>query len=470
MKFSKGEWLMQPGVTAYNCEQIRDIRVSEDGREVRLFAVPYREDKRSIDGPALEISISSPLKNVIRISLVHWKGYTRKLPRYQIEDRREKLNISEIEGGVIILSGSTKLVINKRDNCSFTFFYKDRKLTNVGERYGAAMLSHLTTPDGPYIRAQLQVDVGEKLYGFGERFSPFVKNGQTIDMWNEDGGTSSELSYKNIPFYLSNRNYGVFVNDSGPVSYEVCSEAVTKVQFSLPGEVLDFMIIGGETRKDILSLYTELTGRPALPPAWSFGLWLTSSFTTSYDEETVSGFVDGMKERDIPLSVFHYDCFWMKENEWCGFDWDEEKFPDPKGMIDRMHERGLKVCVWINPYLAQKSRAFDECMEKGFLLKKNTGDIWQWDLWQAGLAIYDFTNPDCVAWYQNKVRGLLRLGIDSIKTDFGERIPTDVVYFDGSDPERMHNYYTYIYNRLVFNVIEEERGTGEAVLFARSAR
>ena len=364
---------------------------------------------------------------------------------------------------------STKLVIGKKTPCSFAYYYEDRKLTEIGRRYGTSMLSYITSPEGNFVRGQLQVDVGEKIYGFGERFTPFVRNGQVVDCWNEDGGTSTEISYKNIPFYISNRNYGVFVNESGPVSFEVCSEAVTKVQFSIPGERLDFIVIGAPDRKGVLSRYTALTGRPALPPAWTFGLWLSSSFTTSYDEETVTKFVNGMAERDIPLSVFHFDCYWMKENEWCGFEWDKDVFPDVEGMLARMHKKGLKICVWINPYLGQKSAAFDEAAEKGYLLRKPNGDIWQWDLWQAGLGVVDFTNPDAVEWYKNHLRRLMKQGVDCFKTDFGERIPTDVVYYDGSDPEWMHNYYAYLYNKVVFEVIQEVKGEKEACVFARSA-
>ena len=469
MKFTLGEWRRKPGVAVYHCEQLRQWTLSSNGTELTLFTVPYREDRRSMDGPALELTITSPGRDMLRLQSVHFKGDRRKMPRFELDDARLPLEISETEELLTVASGNLRLVIGKKAPCSFTWYYGERMLTSIGSRFGSPMLGYVTTPDGPFMRCQLQVDVGEKIYGLGERFTPFVRNGQVVDMWNEDGGTSSELSYKNIPFYLSNRGYGVLVNDSGPVSFEVCSEAVTKVQFSVPGQRLDFVVIGGEDRKDMLTHYTALSGRPALPPAWSFGLWLTSSFTTSYDEKTVNSFVDGMAERDIPLSVFHFDCFWMRENEWCGFEWDKEMFPDVEGMLKRMHQKGLKICVWINPYLAQHSAVFDEAADKGYLLKKPNGDIWQWDLWQAGLAVVDFTNPEAAAWYQGKLRELLRQGVDCFKTDFGERIPTDVVYYDGSDPERMHNYYTYLYNKAVYEVLAEERGPKEAVLFARSA-
>lgn len=469
MKFNLGQWRMKPGVSSFNCEQIRAARLSEDGKSLWLFAVPYRREDRSMDGPTLELTVTAPQEDILRLQTVHFKGERQNRPKFQLADEGHKLEVEEDEETITVKSGKLSLVIRRKNPCGFTWLYEGRVLTEIGSHFGAPMLSFVDTPEGPFMRCQLQTDVGEKLYGLGERFTPFVRNGQTVDMWNEDGGTSSELSYKNIPFYISNRNYGVLVNEAGPVSFEVCSESVTRVQFSVPGQRLDFCVIGGADRKGVLSRYTALSGRPALPPAWSFGLWLTSSFTTSYDEATVNSFVEGMAQREIPLGVFHFDCYWMRENEWCGFDWDSDLFPDVEGMLERMHRKGLKVCVWINPYLGQKARVFDYCAQQGYLLKKPNGDIWQWDLWQGGCAVFDFTNPQAVKWYQDQLRRLMKQGVDCFKTDFGERIPTDVVYHDGSDPLWMHNYYTQLYNKLVFDVIQEVKGPGEAVLFARSA-
>jgi alpha-D-xyloside xylohydrolase len=138
-------------------------------------------------------------------------------------------------------------------------------------------------------------------------------------------------------------------------------------------------------------------------------------------------------------------------------------------MLERLRARGLHVCVWINPYIAQQSLLFEEAMENGYLLRRPNGDVWQWDRWQAGMGLVDFTNPDARRWYGDKLRALLNMGVDCFKTDFGERIPTDVVYFDRSDPHKMRNYYSYLYNKTVFDVLQEERGTGDAVVFARSA-
>ncbi|MFT4144168.1 MAG: alpha-xylosidase, partial [Mobilitalea sp.] len=232
---------------------------------------------------------------------------------------------------------------------------------------------------------------------------------------------------------------------------------------------LDYFIINGPSMKEVLMRYTDLTGKPSLPPAWTFGLWLSTSFTTNYDEATVNSFVDGMFERGIPLKVFHFDCFWMKDFHWSNFLWDSRVFPDPAGMLKRLKAKGLKICVWINSYIGQESEMFEEGVKGGYFIKRPNGDVWQWDMWQPGMAIVDFTNPEACKWFAGKLEILMDMGVDCFKTDFGERIPTDAVYFDGSDPNKMHNYYTYLYNKTVFDLLERKSGKGEAVLFARSA-
>jgi Alpha-glucosidases, family 31 of glycosyl hydrolases len=222
------------------------------------------------------------------------------------------------------------------------------------------------------------------------------------------------------------------VNQPETVSFEVASEDVDKVQFSVEGQSIEYFVIYGPTPQEVLNRYTRLTGKITLPPAWSFGLWLSTSFTTDYSEKTVMGYINGMQERHIPLDVFHFDCFWQKGFEWCNFEWDPEMFPDPEGLIKKIHDKGVKVCVWINSYIGQKSPLFKEAAEKGYFIKRKDGNVWQWDLWQAGMGIVDFTNPEATKWYQSKLKALLDMGVDCFKTDFGERIPTeDAVYYDG---------------------------------------
>lgn len=463
MKFTNGYWMLREGVSAYPCVDIRDVQVEESC--VILHVAPWKVFSRgqTLAGPLLTLKFESPQEGILRVKMSHFEGTAQRKPDFPFANRKLPLAVEKNETGLVIRSG--KLAAHIKNDFQIEYRWDGKFLTSSAPK----QLAYMHTPDGAFCRERLTASVDEYFYGFGEYFTPFVKNGQVIEIWNEDGGTCSEQAYKSVPFYLSTRGYGVFVNHPEKVSFEVCSEVVSKVQFSVPGEFLEYMVIGGDNPQDALSRYTGITGRPALPPPWSFGLWLSTSFTTDYNEETVTSFIDGMAEREIPLSVFHFDCFWMKEYQWCNFAWDTDAFPDPEGMLARLKKRGLKICLWINPYIGQRSPLFAEGAEKGFLIKNSDGGVWQWDMWQPGLAIVDFTNPAAAEWYKEHLRRLMAMGVDCFKTDFGERIPVDGVYFDGSCPQKMHNFYSYIYNKAVFEVVEEVKGKNEAVLFARSA-
>lgn len=475
MKFSNGCWLQKEDCACFSPAQIYFTKIEKD--RVTLCAPTNKINHRgdTLGGVNLTIKISAPYPEVLRIQTYHHMGLKERMPQFELAaPQNGNLAAEETEKQIIVKSGELRIEIEKESG-AFVFWRGAEKITGSGWRDLAYMKTNWKGsaydkgPEDAYMREQLSISVGELVYGLGERFSAFVKNGQSVDIWNEDGGTSTEQSYKNIPFYLSNKGYGVFVNHPEKVSFEVATEMVTKVEFSVPGENLDYFLINGPTMKEVLMRYTDITGKPALPAPWTFGLWLSTSFTTNYDEKTVNSFVDGMIERGIPLSVFHFDCFWMKDFHWCNFTWDERVFPDPEGMLKRLKEKGLKICVWINSYVGQESSLFEEGIKGGYFLKRANGDVWQWDMWQPGLAIVDFTNPAACEWYGKKLEALLDMGVDCFKTDFGERIPTDCVYYDGSDPVKMHNYYTYMYNKTVHDVIAKKKGEKEAILFARSA-
>jgi alpha-D-xyloside xylohydrolase len=303
-------------------------------------------------------------------------------PHYELNTRSGHVSITmeKETNKLTYTSGPLNLAIHTDPNeLGFAFEAQSKRITGHSWRSIGYVADQRSTQynhnDGIYASSQgymlteLDLGVNEKIYGLGERFGPFVKNGQTIDIWNEDGGTSSELAYKNIPFYMSSKGYGVFVNHPGKVSLEVQSERTTRVNISVPGEEIEYFVIYGPTPKDVLRRYTALTGRPGLVPAWSYNLWLTTSFTTDYDEGTVSRFLDGFEERSIPLGVFHFDCFWMKSYQWCDFEFDRDMFPDAAGYLARLKERGLRISVWINPYVGQASPLFEEGRAKGFFIE-----------------------------------------------------------------------------------------------------
>ena len=467
MKFTDGNWLLQPGVVAHYPAEAHDAAVK--GRALVFHAPtrPIRHRGDTLQGPLLTIRIDSPMTDVIRVRIEHFIGAADPGPHIPIfPEKKPKVSAKVSETEAILRSGGLSAHVARGGPWALSFQSGGRTLTSSGSRG----MGYVEWPGhGNFVHEQLALGVGECVYGLGERFTALVKNGQVIENWNKDGGTSSDQAYKSVPFYLTNRGYGVLVNETGPVSFEVATEKLARVQFSIEGQSLEYFVINGPDPKAVLSRLTALTGRPALPPAWSFGLWLTTSFTTSYDEKTATGFIEGMKSRDLPLSVFHFDCFWMREFDWCDFQWDSRVFPDPAGMLKRLHARGLKICLWINPYIAQRSSLFADAARKGYLLRRQDGSVWQTDMWQPGMGIVDFTNPAAVSWFQSQLRRLSTMGVDAFKSDFGERIPTDVVYYDGSDPVKMHNHYSILYNEAVFELLESERGRGEALVFARSS-
>ncbi len=502
MKFGNGCWMQKQGCSCFAPQEVYIVTLKK-GNEIQsdqIFpgGIPS-SSKREVTGcdkvtimiPTyhvrhrgdvlgninLTMEITSPFKDILRIRTYHYKSDVITTPGFELaDDKPGILDVCDDNDILTVTSGGMSMIIDKV-NFSFVFKRGDEIITTSTGKDLALMKTDWQglaydsgDDDETYIRQMLSLSVDEKVYGMGERFTPFVKNGQSIDIWNADGGTSTYQSYKNIPFYLTTKGYGVLVNHPEEVSFEIATEMVTRTQFSVKGSYLDYYIINGPSMKEVLEKYTDLSGKPSLPAPWTFGLWLSTSFTTNYDEETCMSFIDGMLSRGIPLRTFHFDCYWMKEFHWSDFIWDDRVFPDPEGMLSRIKEKGLNICVWINPYIGQESALFDEGNEKGYFIKRTNGKTWQWDMWQPGMAIVDFTNPEAAKWFQSKLEILLDMGVDCFKTDFGERIPTkDVCFHDGSDPLKMHNYYTYLYNKCVYELLEQKRGKGEAVLFARSA-
>jgi alpha-D-xyloside xylohydrolase len=456
---------LSPGVKFYPSVHFYEYSPGEDAVTiVGLYTEGMHATK--IAGRVIRVEVTSPLAGVLRIRAAHFGNLTEPAPGF-LTSRPLKLPlvVTDSEEALRVESGGLQVEFSK--SCWGIRFQTRSGVLCESGRDG---LGFIEREDGSHhMTEKLGLRPGECVYGLGERFAPFVRNGQSVRMWNTDAATVSDLAYKNIPFYVSSGGYGVLVNTPAMAEFEIATEDNSAVRFTVPGHELDYLVISGISPREILGRYVGLTGKPPLIPKWSLGLWLTTSFTTVYDEKTIMEQVEGMKLRGIPLSVFHFDCYWMRERHWCDFRWDTAAFPDPEGMIRRLKNLGLKICVWINPYISELSDIYPEGAGKGFFLKKRCGDVYQVDMWQPGIAFVDFTNPEARKWYCSKLRVLLDMGVDTFKTDFGEAIPDDAVYFDGTAGGKMHNLYTLLYNQCVFELLEERRGKGEALVFARSA-
>lgn len=424
MKFTNGYWMIRDGVDALYAREAYELAADATTESLNVLAptsvVRGRYDTLNL--PTFNVDITTPAEGVIRVCAEHWQGAT-EYPGFPLNadepGNRDYVTVQANGNGdgevgvngadVTLTTGGLTVKVVKGAPWNLTFIGEDGKVLteSAGKSLGRFKLgaeSNVTaqpvsefgvTMDGSardesdvFIAIQLHLSVGEDVYGLGERFGAYVKNGQSVDIWNEDGGTASEQGYKDIPFYMTSNGYGVLVNNRGHVSFEIGSENT---------------------------------------------------------EATINSFIDGMAERDIPLAAFHYDCYWLREFHWCDFEWDKRFFGDIESTLKRLHE------------------------DKGYLVRKPNGEVWQTDFWQAGMGLVDFTNPAAREWFKDKVKALLNQGVDAIKTDFGERIPRDVVWYDGSPKLSMHNWYTQLYNQAVFEAIEETYGKGNACLYARSA-
>ena len=282
MKFTDGQWLLQPGVRAHYATEARSI-TAEDGRLVVVAPVrPIGDRGDTLMGPILTITLSSPLQDIVRVRIEHFTGGLLRGPQVPLVPRADAAaTINDGAAGVTLTVGDLTARVDRK-TWRVTFEAAGRVLTTSGWNGMAYMQTRIAEIISS---SNSRSEWANAFTVLGERFTAFVKNGQTVEIINKDGGTASEQAYKNVPFYLTNRGYGVLVNETGPVSFEVASEKVARVQFSLEAESLEYFLIYGPTPKEILRKLTALTGRPALPPPWSFGLWLSTSFTTNYDED-----------------------------------------------------------------------------------------------------------------------------------------------------------------------------------------
>lgn len=307
------------------------------------------------------------------------------------------------------------------------------------------------------------VEPDEHFYGFGEKFTNFDKRGQRLEMWHYDAyGAHSERAYKNVPFFVSTRAYGIFVDSTTFINFDMAASNHSAFTLVVPDSALDYYVIVGPDLKTVITRYASLVSFPILLPKWAFGLWASSGFQGDSADKVLRR-AHQLRRHKVPCDVLHLDCYWQRHGCWSEMLWDEEMFPDPESMIEEIKAMGFKPCLWMNPYLGVESERFTEAKEKGYLLKTPQGEAYVADLWggtgfHPPVGIVDMTNPEAVAWFKGLLRPLLHMGVDVFKTDFGEGIPADVVAHNGMTGEQLHNLYPLLYNDVVSEVTAEETG------------
>ncbi len=309
----------------------------------------------------------------------------------------------------------------------------------------------------------------EHFYGLGEKFTAFDKRGQLVTCWNHDAlGCATEQSYKNVPFVVSSRGYAVFVDTVDAVRFDMCHTSQGSWSVVVPDDELDLYLVLGSPRS-CLAQYQDLVGGPSLPPHWAFGSWVSSGFARD-DADGVRARVEALATHDVPCDVLHLDTYWQRFGRWSDMQWDEEMFPDPRALLADVHDAGLRVSLWINPYVGVESPLFADGSARGLFLRRADGSTWVGDLWgdyHPPVAVVDFTNPEAVGWWSELVRARIADGADVLKTDFGEAIPVDVVAYDGTTGEHLHNRYSLLYNDTAVAAMRSA-GVDDPVVWARS--
>ena len=301
---------------------------------------------------------------------------------------------------------------------------------------------------------------GERIYGCGESFTSLNKVGQKVHLSVTDPqGPETDGQYKPVPFYFSNRGYGIFMHTSAPVTCDFGASYIGAQRLFMADEQMDFFIFFGEP-KDILDEYTNITGKSPMLPLWSFGTWM--SRITYFSQEEGLEIARQLRAHRIPSDVIHFDTGWFGVDWQCDYEFAKDRFKDPVGMLKKLSKDGFHTCLWQLPYFTPKNRFFPEIIERGLHVVNATGGMPVED------AILDFSNPETVSWYQSKIEGLMRQGVSTIKCDFGEAAPYNGFYHSGKGGLYEHNLYPLRYNKALWEVVERNH-PGEGIIWARSA-
>ena len=300
---------------------------------------------------------------------------------------------------------------------------------------------------------------GERIYGCGESATSLNKAGQKVPIFVTDPqGPETPEMYKPVPFYFSNRGYGVFVHTAAPMTCDFGASYVGATKLFMEDEALDMFLFIGEP-KDILDEYTDLVGKAPMPPVWSFGTWMSRiTYLTQEDGYEVA---NQLRERRIPCDVIHFDTGWFGVDWQCDYKFSSERFSDPQKMVSDLLDKGFHISLWQLPYFTPQNSFYKELVDRGLVVRNADGSLPYED------AVLDFTNPEAVKWYQDKLAGLLEMGVGAIKVDFGEGAPLDGHYYNGRGGLYEHNLYPVRYNKAVAEITKKVKG--EHIIWARSA-
>ena len=311
------------------------------------------------------------------------------------------------------------------------------------------------------INPVLMLSPNERIYGCGESFTSLNKVGQKVQISVVDPqGPETDGMYKPVPFYFSNRGYGIFMHTSAPTTADFGASYIGAQRLFMGDETMDFFIFFGEP-KDVLNAYTDVTGKSPMLPLWTFGTWM--SRITYFSQEEGLDIARKLRANKIPSDVIHFDTGWFGVDWQCDYEFAKDRFKDPVAMLKSMKKDGFHTCLWQLPYFTPKNRYFRELVDGGMAVHNGNGTLSYED------AVLDLSNPKTVAWYQGKIANLIKQGVSAIKCDFGEAAPYDGIYASGKTGFYEHNLYRLRYNKALWQAVRDNTPDHEGVIWARSA-
>ncbi|MBO4498646.1 MAG: alpha-xylosidase [Bacteroidaceae bacterium] len=375
--------------------------------------------------------------------------------------------VTETDGSIIYKSayGSLqidrnpwRLVLRDRNGRILTRTAHNRDTDSTQVKYNPFSFVKLASTNGRRINPVFSLQADEMIFGCGESATSLDKVGQKVNLFVTDPqGPETDQMYKPVPFYMSSRGYGVFLHTSAPVTCDFGASYIGLNKLFMGDENLDMFLFVG-TPAEILDEYTNLVGKPAMPPLWSFGTWM--SRITYFSQEEGMQVAENIRNGQYPCDVIHFDTGWFQTDWQCDYKFSD-KFPDAQKMINDLKSQGFHICLWQLPYFTPKNTYFNELIEKDMYVRNGSGGLPYEDV------CLDFSNPETVKWYQEKLAGLLSMGVGAIKADFGEGAPLDGLYSNGKSGWYEHNLYPVRYNKAVNDITFQTNG--DHIMWARSA-
>lgn len=345
----------------------------------------------------------------------------------------------------------------------------------------------------------------EVYLGLGERFNAINQQGNHLDSRVfEQYRVQGENTYFPVPFFISSHGYGLFQNTSRLTKFDFASNKGSPLMITQDtGDVFSeqYVIFAETDLEEIIRKFAKFVALPALPPVWTFGLWMSSN--EWYTQAEVIRQVGLMKQHQIPATVCVIEAWSDEENFYiwneaeydpidpakrftlADFSFPESgKWPDPKDMSDQLHEVGLKLILWqipvlkhlfpedIEQYGQNPQHDLDEVfmIEKGYCVHDEDGNPYRVPpIWFANSLVLDVTNPEAVNWWLSKRQYLLdEIGIDGFKTDGGEHLwGEDLLFFDKRTISELWNKYPKQYIQHYYDFANRYRN-GDAVTFSRA--